>query len=182
MRKKILITLATLAAVLIVSAGVVAMQPSEFKIVRSAKFAVAPSKAFAQVNDFHNWESWSPWAKLDPAAKNSFEGSSSGKGAIFKWSGNNEVGEGKMTITESRPDERIQIKLEFVRPFEDSSTSEFTFNPDGDQTVVTWTMTGRQNFIGKAVCLFMNMDKIVGGQFEKGLANMKTVIETPTEN
>jgi len=129
------------------------------------------------VNDFHNWEAWSPWAKLDPAAKATFEGPSTGTGAIFKWVGNKEVGEGSMTITESRPSDLIRIKLEFLRPFEATNSAEFTFKPEGNRTAVTWSMEGKNNFIAKAVCLFMNMDKMVGGQFEQGLAQMKAVVE-----
>ena len=129
------------------------------------------------MNDFHNWEAWSPWAKLDPAAKATFEGPSTGTGAIFKWVGNKEVGEGSMTITESRPSDLIRIKLEFLRPFEATNSAEFTFKPEGNRTAVTWSMEGKNNFIAKAVCLFMNMDKMVGGQFEQGLAQMKAVVE-----
>ncbi len=129
------------------------------------------------MNDFHNWEAWSPWAKLDPAAKATFEGPSTGTGAIFKWAGNKEVGEGSMTITESRPSDLIRIKLEFLRPFEATNSAEFTFKPEGNRTAVTWSMEGKNNFIAKAVCLFMNMDKMVGGQFEQGLAQMKAVVE-----
>jgi len=129
------------------------------------------------VNDFHNWEAWSPWAKLDPAAKATFEGPSTGTGAIFKWAGNKEVGEGSMTITESRPSDLIRIKLEFLRPFEATNSAEFTFKPEGNRTAVTWSMEGKNNFIAKAVCLLMNMDKMVGGQFEQGLAQMKAVVE-----
>jgi hypothetical protein len=156
---------------------VVAMQPSEFRIVRSATISAPAPAVFAQVNDFHNWEAWSPWAKLDPAAKAIFEGPRAGRGAIFRWAGNEEVGEGSMTITESRPSDLIRIKLEFLKPFEATNTAEFTFKPEGNQTAVTWSMEGQNNFIAKAVCLFMNMDKMVGGQFEKGLASMKSVTE-----
>ncbi len=177
MRKKILIALAVLLAIVAVFAGVVAMQPSEYHIVRSATISAPASDVFAQVNDFHHWEAWSPWAKLDPAAKNTFEGPSAGPGAIFKWSGNDEVGEGMMTLLDSKPDELIRIKLDFVRPFEDTCTVEFTFQPQTDKTLVTWSMSGRNNFIGKFFCLFMDMDKMVGGDFEKGLASMKSVAE-----
>ena len=145
--------------------------------MRSATISAPAPAVFAQVNDFHNWEAWSPWAKLDPAAKATFEGPSTGTGAIFKWAGNKEVGEGSMTITESRPSDLIRIKLEFLRPFEATNSAEFTFKPEGNRTGVTWSMEGKNNFIAKAVCLFMNMDKMVGGQFEQGLAQMKAVVE-----
>ena len=100
-----------------------------------------------------------------------------GTGAIYTWSGNNEVGEGRMTITESRPSDLIRIKLEFFKPFAGNSIAEFTFKPQGNQTLVTWSMTGTNNFMAKAIHLFINMDKMIGGQFEKGLADMKSVVE-----
>ena len=174
MLKKILIAI---AAIVVVFVAVVAMQPSEFRIVRSATISAPPPAVFAQVNDFHNWEAWSPWAKLDPAAKTTFEGPLAGTGAIFRWAGNDKIGEGSMTITESRPSDLIRITLEFVKPFAATNTAEFTFEPEGNQTAVTWSMAGKNNFIAKAVCLFMNMDKMVGGQFEEGLAELKTVVE-----
>lgn len=176
-RKKILIAFIVLVAIIGVLAVVVAMQPSEFRITRSAAIAAPPAAVFAQINDFHNWDAWSPWAKLDPAAKNSFEGPAAGKGAIFKWVGNSEVGEGSMTITESQPNDLIRIKLDFIKPFEDTSTAEFTFMPEGKQTVVTWTMFGQHNFLSKAICLVMNMDKMVGGKFDEGLASLKAAVE-----
>jgi hypothetical protein len=175
MLKKILIALAAIVVVFVV---VVAMQPSEFRIARTATISARAPAVFAQVNDFHSWEEWSPWAKLDPAAKTTFEGPSAGAGAIFRWAGNKEVGEGSMTITESRPSDLIRIKLEFLKPFAATNTAEFTFKPEGDQTAVTWSMAGQNNFIGKAFCLFMDRDKMVGGKFEEGLARMRSVVES----
>jgi uncharacterized protein YndB with AHSA1/START domain len=172
--KKIFFGLVTVVVVFVL---VVALQPSEFHVVRSATISASPAEVFAQVNDFHNWEAWSPWAKLDPACKNTFEGAPAGTGAVFKWSGNDQVGEGSMTILESRPPEQIRIKLDFVRPFESTCNVEFQFKPEGEQTAVTWSMAGENNFIGKVFCLFMNMDKTLGGEFEKGLAQMKAVTE-----
>jgi uncharacterized protein YndB with AHSA1/START domain len=172
--KKILIGL---AAVVVVFAFVVALQPSDFRIVRSATIAAPPAAVFSQVNDFHKWEAWSPWAKMDPAAKNTFEGAQAGTGAIFGWAGNSKVGEGRMTLTESRPPDLIRIRLDFVRPFAGTNTAEFTFRPEGDQTVVTWSMAGKNNFVARAFCLFVNMDKMLGGEFEKGLAQMKVLAE-----
>ena len=132
---------------------------------------------FAQVNDFHHWDAWSPWAKLDPTMKYTYEGAPSGAGAIYTWSGNAKVGEGRMTLIESHPSNLISIKLQFLKPFAATNTAEFTFTPEGDRTAVTWNMTGHNNFLFKAVSLFMNMDKTVGGDFEKGLAQMKSVVE-----
>jgi len=130
----ILIAIAAIVAVLVI---VVAVQPSDFRITRSAAIPVPTSAVFAQVNDFHKWQAWSPWARLDPAAKNTFEGASSGEGAIFQWAGNKEVGEGRMTLMESHPNELIRIKLEFLKPFQATNTAEFTFKPEGDQTIIT---------------------------------------------
>ena len=176
---KILIGLALLVVLLVV---VIAVQPSEFRITRTATVAAPPAAVFAQVNDFHKWEAWSPWAKLDPAVRNTFEGAPAGTGAVFAWAGNNKVGEGRMTITESRPNELVRIKLEFMKPFAATNTAEFTFKPEGDRTAVTWSMFGRNNFISKAVCLVMNMDETLGGEFDKGLAAMKSVAEAAAKN
>ena len=179
--KKILIGIAVVILLFIV---VVAMQPSDFRITRSATIAAPPDVVFAQVNDFHNWDAWSPWAKLDPTVKNSFDGAASGTGAKFSWAGNDKVGEGRMTIIDSHPSDLVKIKLEFIKPFEATNTAEFNFKeddgktkPEDRKTVVSWSMYGPHSFIEKAVCMFMNMDKMVGGDFEKGLAQLKTVSE-----
>lgn len=179
MLKKIVIGVpVVLLLIVAVFALIVSMQPNEFIITRSATMDAPPEKVFAQVNDFHNWNGWSPWMKLDPDAKSTFDGPSEGKGAKFGWSGNDEIGEGHMTILESRPDELVSIDLVFVRPMEDRALTEFNFQPAGEQTNVTWTMSGKHTFMSKAVCMFMNMDKMVGGDFEKGLASMKAIVET----
>jgi len=172
--KKILIVLFALIAAAVI---IVQLQPEDFKLSRSIKIAAPAAEVFPQVNDFHNWEAWSPWAKLDPAAKNTFEGPAAGVGSIFKWSGNDKVGEGTMTVVESKPNELVKIKLEFVRPFAATNDTEFTFKEEDKQTLVTWTMSGKHNFVGKAMCLVMNMEKMVGPDFEKGLANLKAVVE-----
>ena len=164
--------------VLGVFAAIVAMRPSDFRVERSAVVSAPAPVVFAQVNDLHNWDAWSPFAKLDPAAKQTFDGPRAGTGAAFAWAGNNQVGEGRMTITESRPYELIRFRLDFVKPFAVTNTAEFTFTPQGVQTAVTWSMSGRQNFMAKAFCMFMSMDKMVGGEFEKGLAQMKSVAES----
>jgi len=169
--------LLAVAVIIVVFVAIVAMRPSDFRIARSATMSAPAPAVFAQVNDFHKWDAWSPWAKLDPAAKNTFEGAPAGAGAVFKWSGNRQVGEGQMTLTESRPNDLIRIKLDFVRPFKATNFAEFTFQPNGNQTLVTWSMTGKNNFMFKSFGLFMNMDKMLGGEFEKGLASMKAVVE-----
>ena len=177
MGKKIAIGVVAVLAVFLI---VVALQPSEYRIERSAVMNAPATDVFAQLNDFHKWEAWSPWAKMDPAAKNKFEGPDSGKDASFWWSGNDQVGEGRMTIVESKPSELVSIRLDIEKPFKGTSTSEFTLKPEGDQTVVTWSMFGKNDFMGKAISLIMNCDKMVGTEFEKGLANMKAIVESPS--
>lgn len=174
MIKKILITLAAIIVVILI---VAAFQPAEFRVTRTATIAAPATVVFGEVNDFHRWSAWSPWEKLDPAMKRTFEGPAAGVGASYAWDGNSEVGSGKMTITESKPAEMISIKLEFFKPMAGVSPTEFTFSPAGGATTVTWTMSGTNNYISKIFCLFMNMDKMIGGDFEKGLASMKAIAE-----
>lgn len=175
MLKKILLAL---VLVVIVFAVVVVMQPADFKVERSATIAAPAAVVFSQVNDLHKWEAWSPWAKLDPSAKATYAGPDSGKGAKHSWAGNGDVGEGTMTIVESRPNELVGIKLEFLKPFAATNDVAFTFKPDGDLTLVTWTMTGKNNFIAKAMHLFIDCDKMIGGFFDQGLNSMKTIAES----
>lgn len=171
---KLLLALAVIAAGLVL---VIAMQPADFHLERKTIVAAPPAKAFAQVNDFRNWKNWSPWAKLDPAMKETYSEPSAGVGAHYSWIGNNEVGEGKMTIEESRPDELVKLKLEFIRPMAATHGAQFTFLPEGDQTTVTWSMDGENTFVSKAIHLMLDMDKLVGAQFEQGLADMKKAAE-----
>jgi len=169
-------------AVVVVLAIVIALQPSSFRIARTTTIDAPPSIVFEQVNELRNWEAWNPWLKLDPDAKTTYEGPSSGSGAISRWAGNRNVGEGNMTIVESHPSDLVRFKLEFLKPFAATNTAEFTFKPQGDQTAVTWSMTGTKNFMAKAMHLVMNMDTMIGGQFEKGLADMKSIVErAPTK-
>ena len=170
-------TLIALAAIVIVFVAIVAMQPADFRVARSATIAAPAPAVFAQVNDYRNWTGWSPYEKLDPAMKKTYEGAAAGTGAVYTWAGNSQAGAGRATITESRPSELIRIRLEFVKPFAATNTAEFTFRPEGDRTAVTWSLTGTRNFMFKAIGLFMNMDKMVGGQFEEGLVQLKTVAE-----
>ncbi len=176
MLKKIVLLL---LAVIVVLAIVVAMQPNTFHVARSATMAAPPAAVFAQVNDFHNWQEWSPWAKIDPKAKATFEGPAAGKDAVFKWDGNDEVGKGSMTIVESKPNELVRIRLDFEKPMQDTANVEFTLKPSGEKTDVTWSMSGDNNFVGKAMCLVMNMDKMVGEKYAEGLASMKKIVEAP---
>ena len=174
-------TLIVIAAIVGVFLIVVALQPSEFRVVRSVTITAPPDAVFPHVNELKKWDAWSPWAKLDPNAKNTFEGPAAGVGAAMSWVGNSDVGEGRMTITESRPAELVRFRLEFYKPMAGTSDAEFTFKAQGNQTAITWAMTGKNNFIAKALCLFMSMDKMVGGQFERGLASMKAIAEGGTK-
>ena len=175
-------TLIAVVAVVVVFVAFVALQPADFRIERSATMRAPAAAAHAQVNDFQNWRAWSPWEKIDPALKRSYEGPKAGTGAVYAWQGNKDVGEGRMTITDSRPGELVRIKLEFFKPFAATNTAEFRFKPAADgkneSTAVTWSMTGQNNFLSKAMCLFVDMDKMVGGMFEQGLTQMKSVVET----
>jgi uncharacterized protein YndB with AHSA1/START domain len=174
MLKKILIALAAIIAIFVV---VVAMQPSDFRVERSITIAAPVDTVFAQVNELKKWDAWSPWKKLDPNATISYDGPESGAGAIAKWSGNSQVGEGSMTLTESRPNELIKIKTDMTKPMEASNMTEFLFAPDGDQTKVTWVISGHQGFVGKAFCLVLNGKKMLGDALDEGLGKLKTVAE-----
>jgi|SRR6185437_10341299 hypothetical protein len=167
-----------LAVIVILLVVIVSLRPPDFRVTRTARIAAPAGAVFENVNDFHKWEAWSPWAKMDPNAKNTFSGQVAGPGASMAWSGNKKVGEGRMTIMENQPAEMIRIKLEFFRPFKATNTAEFAFKSEGDQTVVTWSMFGKNNFMGKLFHLFMDCDKMVGKDFEKGLANLNSASQT----
>jgi hypothetical protein len=162
---------------LIAAAVVVWFQPDDYRLTRSTVIAAPAAAIFPHVNDLRQWEDWSPWAKLDPAAKVTFAGPQAGAGASFKWDGNDKVGAGTMTITESKPNERVATRTDFIKPFEGTSRADFIFSQQGDQTNVIWTMTGKHNFISKAMCLVMSMERTVGPDFEKGLRQLKMVAE-----
>lgn len=174
MLKKLLLGLGVLIALLVV---VVATRPAAFRIERSTQIDAPADVVFAQVNDFKRWDAWSPWAKLDPSMTTTIDGAAQGVGATYAWSGNSQVGEGRMTITESRPNEKIGVRLQFIKPWQATNTATFRFDSLGQATKVTWVMEGTNNFIGKAVGLFMDMDAMIGKEFDKGLAQMKSVSE-----
>jgi carbon monoxide dehydrogenase subunit G len=163
-----------IAVVVILAALVafIASRPSAFRIARSRVVAAPPDVVHAFVNDFHKWPAWSPWEKLDPSMNREHSGAAAGTGAVYGWSGNNKVGEGRMTITDSRPPASVTIRLEFIKPWTATNTAQFDFTPSGSGTNVTWSMSGHHNFMAKGFTLCMNMDKMVGSDFEKGLANL----------
>jgi hypothetical protein len=175
MLKKILIGLGVLLLGFVVF---VAMQPSDFRVERSLTMAASPEEAFAQVNDLRKWEAWSPWAKLDPDAKVSFEGPEAGQGAAMRWAGNDKVGEGKMTVVESRPNDAVKLKVDIAEPYESTSMSDFSFKPEGDKTAVTWAISAQHNFMEKAFCLIMNGKRMMSDLMDKGLGQLKSVVES----
>ncbi len=157
---------------------IIAGMPDQFVLARSAKISAPAEKIFPNVNDLHKWAAWSPWEKLDPNAKHTFDGPPAGTGASMSWEGNKKIGAGKMTITESQPSTFIRMRLEFLRPFAATNLSEFVFQPMGPQTNVAWTMTGKTNFGFKIFSLFANCEDMAGKDFERGLTSLKSIAET----
>jgi carbon monoxide dehydrogenase subunit G len=160
----------------------VATRPTDFRIERSAQVSAPREVVFGIINDFRQWGRWSPFDKRDPNMKKNFEGPASGPGAIYTWNGNSEAGEGRMTIVESKPGELISMKLEFSRPFKASNVVNFKLAPSEGGTRVSWIMDGKHNFVMKAMSLFMDMDKMVGKDFEQGLVNLNSVAQATTIN
>jgi hypothetical protein len=169
-----------IGVLLIVVVGILvfaATKPDAFRIERAASIKAPPDKIFAHIDDFHNWRSWSPWENIDPALKRTYRGPEHGKGAGYGWEGNDKVGTGSMEITETLPPFKVIIKLDFLKPFEAHNIAEFTLKPQGDSTTVTWAMHGRRPYMLKVMCLFFSMDNMVGKDFDKGLASLKTIAE-----
>jgi len=160
-----------IALVLLVAAN----RPDAFRIERKITIKAPPEQLFPLVNDFHRWKSWSPWEKMDPAMNRTYSGNQSGVGAIYEWLGNKKVGRGRMEIAEASENKRLFILLEFIKPFAAKNTAEFTFQQQGDETLIVWAMEGKQPLMAKVMCLFMDMDKMVGKDFEEGLQNLKRI-------
>ncbi|HEX6317412.1 MAG TPA: SRPBCC family protein [Burkholderiales bacterium] len=154
-----------------------ATRPDSFSVRRAASIQAPPEKIFPLINDFSRWSAWSPYEKKDPAMKRSFSGPAAGKGAVYAWEGNGEVGQGRMQIADAVAPSRVTLKLDFVKPFEAHNKVDFTLEPKGGATEVTWAMDGPMPFISKVITLFVDMDRMVGGDFEAGLANLKAVAE-----
>ena len=152
-------------------------KPDTFRVERSASIKAPPEKIFPLINDLHNWAAWSPWEKRDPAMKKTHSGTPSGKGAGYEWEGNSDVGAGRMEIIGSTPPSKVRIKLDFIKPFEGHNITAFVLKPEGDSTRVTWSMEGPAPFISKLMQVFVSMDRMVGTDFEEGLANMKAVAQ-----
>jgi Polyketide cyclase / dehydrase and lipid transport len=166
-----------IAILLIAFLVIASLRPSTFSLSRSADIKAPPEKIFPHLNDFKNWGAWSPWEKMDPDLKRSFSGAASGKGAQYSWVGNKKVGEGNMEITRSVPSSNIELNLNFLKPFKASNVTEFKITPNGNMTTVNWEMRGPLNLMMKIMHMFMNMDKMVGKDFEAGLANLKSMVE-----
>ena len=175
---KILGIVAVVVAVSVVAVLVyAATQPDTFRVQRTTSIKAPPEKIFATLNDFHSWGAWSPYETKDPAMRRTYSGTTKGKGAVYEWDGDKNVGKGRMEITESSPPSKVALNLNMIKPFEAHNVVEFTLEPQGDATRVTWAMNGRTPYIAKIVHVFMNVDRMVGDDFETGLANLKTLAE-----
>lgn len=176
--KKVL--LGILAVVVLTLLGVVVAalaQPDTLRLSRSVVIAAAPADVFPLANDFDQWSKWNPWQDLDPAQKTTFSDARSGVGAWYSWEGNDQVGKGKMTITTSEPNQKVGHHIEFIEPFASTADTELAFTPEGDNTKVTWSFESPNNFMGKVFGLFMDMEGLLGADFEKGLARLKPLAE-----
>ena len=174
MLKKIaLVVLVLVVAVL----AYAATRPDTLHVQRSARVKAPPEEIFPLISDFHRWTSWSPWEKRDPGMKRTYGGAAQGKGAVYEWEGNSEVGQGRMEITDASDPSRITIKLDFIEPFEGHNVAEFALVPEGGATNVIWWMEGPTPFIGKLIGVFVNMDTMIGKDFEAGLTNLKAMAE-----
>ena len=174
MFKRILLVVVVLIGALLAYA---ATRPDTFRVERAAVIKAPPAKVFALIDDFHQWAGWSPWEKLDPSMKRSHSGAASGKGAVYAWEGNGDVGAGRMEILETTAPSRVLIRLDFIKPFEARNTAEYTLRPEGEATRVTWAMYGPAPFVSKLMQVFVSMDKMIGTDFEQGLANLKALAE-----
>ena len=174
MLKKIAIGVAVVVAAVF---GFAMTKPDSFHVQRTMKIKAPPEKIFPLINDFHSWSSWSPWEKLDPAMRRTNSGAAMGQGAVYEWEGNAKVGKGRMEITEVSPPTKVTVKLDFLKPIEGHNIAEFTLEPQGDSTSVTWVMRGPTPFLSKVVQVFISMDSMIGKEFETGLGNLKSIAE-----
>lgn len=177
MLKIILIVFALIVVAVIVLLIYASTRPDSFRVQRSITIKAPADKIFPEVNDLRAQQSWSPWEAKDPAMKRSYSGERSGKGARYEWQGNKQVGHGRMEIVESTPPTKVLMKLDFVTPFPANNMAEFTLQPQGDSTIVTWAIYGPSPFMSKLMGIFMNIDAMIGKEFETGLANLKARME-----
>lgn len=177
---RILKILAALVVVFVIGVLAVAMtKPDTFAVQRSATIKAPPEKIFAVLNDFRRWPDWSPWEKLDPQMKRTLGGAERGRGATYAWQGNSQAGAGRMEIIDSVPAQKVGIQLDFIEPFEGHNVTTFTLAPQGDATQVNWRMAGPTPFVSKLMQVFVDMDTLIGKDFEAGLANLKALAERP---
>lgn len=173
--------LKTIAIIVVVAVAAVliyaSLQPDTFEIRRTARIQAPPEKIYPYLNDFQQAMAWSPYEKKDPAMKRSFSGAVSGKGSIYEFEGNQEVGSGRLEILDSTPNSKVTLRLDMYKPFKGSNTIEYILEPGSEATDMTWSMRGEAPFISKVICLFMDMDKMVGKDFEAGLASLKSLVE-----
>ena len=153
------------------------MANDTFTVERSTTINASPERVYPLLADFHHWPKWSPWEALDPNMQRIYNGAESGEGAIYEWEGNRKAGEGRMEITEADEPSKVKIQLDFVKPFKSSNTTTFELSGSGDSTDVHWSMVGPKTFMTKVMGIFKSMDKMIGPDFEKGLANLKDVAE-----
>ena len=171
-----------LIAVVVVIAGILVFastRPEAFSVQRTTTIHAPADKVFALINDFHRWGEWSPWEKLDPEMKRTFSGPAAGVGTTYEWTGNSKVGAGRMEILRAAPASKVDIKLDFIKPFEGHNITEFTLTPQGDSTQVTWAMSGPTPFVSKLMQVFVSLDTMIGKDFDEGLANLKRITEKP---
>jgi len=164
------------ALIVVIVLAVAATRPDSFRVQRTLSIKAPPEKIAGQIENFHAWSAWSPYEKLDPAMQRSYGGADSGKGAVYGWQGNAKAGEGRMEILEASP-QKITIQLDFIKPFAAHNTAEFTLQPQGDTTTVTWAMYGPAPYVHKLMGLFINLDQMIGKDFDAGLQNLKAIAE-----
>ncbi len=175
LRKLLLGVVVLIAAVLLLATR----QPDTFSVERRIVVNAPPERVFAQINDFHAWEAWSPWAKLDPAMQVTYSGAAQGVGAVYEWRGNSDVGEGRMAIKSATAPSEVMIALDFLTPFESHNVTTFMLTPTESGTEVIWTMKGNAEYVTKLMTMFVSMDKMVGPDFSRGLEQLKAVVERP---
>jgi uncharacterized protein YndB with AHSA1/START domain len=177
MLEVIVVIAVILAVVIAIVLILAATKPDSFSVQRAIDISAPAERVFPLINDFHQWGGWSPWENRDPTMQRTYEGPTSGKGAVYAWEGNKNVGSGRMEIIEAQPPSKIRIKLDFLKPFEAHNTAEFTMLPQGATTHLTWVMRGPAPFMSKLMQVFMNFDRMIGKDFEAGLASLKKLAE-----
>jgi uncharacterized protein YndB with AHSA1/START domain len=173
----VIVVLLLIAVPLAVVLALAATKPDTFRVERATAIKAPPEKIFPLINDFRSWEAWSPYEKKDPNMKRTLSGAAAGKGAVYEWDGDGNVGAGRMEITESSPSSKLELNLDMLKPLAAHNVVEFTLEPEGDATTVTWAMKGEAPYFAKVIHVFLDMDTMVGSDFEVGLANLKALAE-----